>query len=161
VREHHAFGLAGGAGGVDDGAQLAGEDLRSTHAVGGYFGAARGSDQRFVAQAIRGYVFSGVSDDDVLQLRQLRATGQELFQLVRAGHDDHTRTGMFQDVRHAVRRLVEINRNSDAAGAVDGEIGGVPLGAIGGEQGHAVAGLHSQLNQRHGQAGNASQQLRG
>src|SRR6266404_2997390 len=156
VREHHAFRLAGGAGGVDDGAQLAGEHLRGAHAVGGYFGAARGGDQRFVAQAFSGHVSAGVSDDDVFEFGQLCAAGQELLQLVRASHDNHARAGMLEDVGHAVRRFVEINGDGDAAGAVDGEIGGVPLRAIGGEKAHTVAWLDAQLDQRHRKAGDAA-----
>ncbi len=161
VREHHALGLAGGAGGVDDRAELAGEHLRGAHAVGGDFGAARGSDQRFVTQALGGHVGAAIGDDDVLELRQLRAAGQKLFQLLRAGHDDHARAGMLEDVGHAVRRLVEINGNGDAAGAVDGEIGGVPLGAIGGEEGYGIAGLDTQLDQRRGETRYAAEQLGG
>src|SRR5260370_420700 len=117
MREHHAFGLAGGAGGVDDGAQLAGEHLLGAHTVGGDFGAARGSDQRFVAQALSGYVGvgAGVGNDDMLKFGQLRTAGQELFQLLGAGHDDHARAGMLEDVGHAVRRFVKINWDGDPA----------------------------------------------
>src|SRR6266404_3306188 len=145
VREHHALGLAGGAGGVDDAAQLAGEHLRGTHTVGSDFGAAGGFDQGFVAQAFGWDVGSAVSDDDVIEFRQLRAARQKRLQLLRANHDDYARAGMLEDVSHAIGRLVEIDGNRYAAGAVDGEIGGVPLGAVSGKKADTIARFYAQF----------------
>ena len=50
------FGLTGGAGGVDDGGELAGQDLRGAHAIGGDFGAAGRGNQRFVAKTLGGKI---------------------------------------------------------------------------------------------------------
>ncbi len=141
VREHHALRFAGGAGGVDDAAELAREHLRGAHTIGGDFGAACGSDQGFVAQALGGHIVPDVGDDYMLELRELRAAGQKSFQLLGAGHDNHARAAMLEDERHAVGRFVEINGDGDAAGAIDGEISSMPLWAIGGEERDAVAGL--------------------
>src|SRR5256885_12443679 len=49
---------------------------------------------------------------------------------------------------HAVGRLVKIDRNGDSAGADDGEIGGMPFGAIGGEKGDAVPWLYAEFQDR-------------
>src|SRR5580704_4994318 len=68
---------------------------------------------------------------------------------------------MIEDVGHAVGRLVEIDRNGDGAGPGYGEIGGVPLGAIGGKETHAIAGLYAEFHKGHGQAGYPAEQLRG
>ena len=81
-----------------------------------------------------GTVGSSVGDDDVIEFGKARAAGEELLQLRRAADDYNLRAGVIQDVGHAVGRLVEIDRDGDAAGAGDGEIGGVPFRAIGGEQ---------------------------
>ena len=35
---------------------------------------------------------------------------------------------------------------------MDGEIGGMPLGAIGGKEAHAVAGLHAKFHESGGEA---------
>ena len=100
--EHHALGLAGRAGSVDDGGELAGEDLRGAHAVGGDLCASRGGDQRFVAKALGGDFCAGVGNDDVFKLRKAGAAGQEFLQLRCAAHDDDFRAGVIEDVGHAV-----------------------------------------------------------
>jgi len=56
---------------------------------------------------------------------------------------------------------VEIDGNGDTTGPVDGEIGGVPLGAVGGEEGDAVAGLDAQFDEGHGKTGYSPQEFRG
>src|SRR5256885_13832003 len=62
---------------------------------------------------------------------------------------------------HAVGRLVKIDRNGDSAGADDGEIGGMPFGAIGGEKGDAVPRLYTEFHESHGEAGHATEELTG
>ena len=160
VGEHDALGLAGGAGSVDDGAKLAGEDLCGAQTIGGDFGSAGGSDQRLVAQEIGGDVILRIGYDHLFEFGELCAALLELLQLVGAADDDHAGAGMFQDVSHSVGRFVEVDGDGDAAAAVDGEIGGVPLGAIGGEDGHAITGLDAELDERRGEAGYAAQELR-
>ena len=44
MREHNALGLAGGAGRVDEGSELAGKNLGSAQTVGGNVRRARGGD---------------------------------------------------------------------------------------------------------------------
>ncbi len=161
MREHDALGLSGGAGGVDDGAELAGQYLRCAHAIGSDFRITGRSDQRFVAQAIGGNVTLRIRGDHVFELRKLRAALHEFMQLLGPTDDDHVRAGMFQDVGHAVRRFIEIDGDGDAATANDGEIRSVPLGAIGGEYADAVTWLHAKLDEGHGETGHATQQLRG
>ena len=160
MREHHAFGLAGGAGSVNDGSELARKDLRSAHAIGGDFRAARRGDQGFVAKAFGGYVVSGVGNDDVFEFREARPACQELLQLGRATNDDNLRARMIENVGHAVGRLVEIDGNGDAAGSGGGKVGGVPFGPIGGEQAYAVARFHTEFNEGHGQARNTTEEFR-
>ncbi len=77
----------------------------------------------------------------------------------RADNEDDLGAAMFEDVGHAVGRFVEVNRHGDGAGAVDGEIGGMPLGAVGGKETHAVAGLHAEFNKGGRQAGDAAEKF--
>src|SRR4029077_15899407 len=67
VGEHDALGFARGAGGIDDGAELPGEDLRGAQTIGGDFRRTGGSDQRFVAQEIGGNVVFDAGDDHLLE----------------------------------------------------------------------------------------------
>ena len=59
---------------------------------------------------------------------------------------------MLQNVGHAFRRFLEINRNGDRAISVDGKIGGVPFGTIGAKQANAIAGLYAEFEQGLGEA---------
>src|SRR5258708_2751855 len=157
--QHYAFRFAGGSRGVDDRSKLSRQDLRSAQAIGGNFRSAGGGDQRFVAQTIGGNVIAGVRDDDVFQLRKFAANGQQRNQLFMARNENNFGFGMFQDVRGAFRRLLEIHRNSDAAVAVDGEIRGVPLRTIGGKQSDAVAGFYAKFKERLGKSRGAAQEF--
>ena len=71
---------------------------------------------------------------------------------MRAGDDDYFGRRMVKDVDHAVGRFVEVDRDSDAAGAGDGKVGSVPFGSVGGEDGDAVAGFNAEFDEGHGQA---------
>src|SRR5260370_181720 len=78
-----------------------------------------------------------------------------------AVQEDEGGAGRMEDAGKAVRRRVEINGKGDAAGAVEGEIGGVSLGGIGGEEGYGIAGLDRQLARRGGETRFAAEQLGG
>src|SRR5882762_6864955 len=157
--QHYAFGFAGGAGSVEDRSKLSRQDLRSAQAIGGNFRSTRGGDQRFVAQTIGGNVIAGVGDNNVFQLRKFAANGQQRNQLFVASDENDFGIGMFQDVRGAFRRLLEIDRNSDATIAVDGKIGGVPLRTIGGKESDAVAGFYAKFKERLGKPGGATKEF--
>src|SRR6267154_950133 len=81
--------------------------------------------------------------------------------LRRADNEDDLGTAVLQDVSHAVRRFVEVHGNGDGAGAVDGEVGSVPFGPIGGEKADAVAGLHAEFNKSGRKAGDAAEKFLG
>ena len=66
---------------------------------------------------------------------------------------------MFQDVGHAIGRFVEVHRHGDGAGAVDGEVRGMPLRAIGGKEPDAVAGLHAKFHESGGEASDAAEKF--
>src|SRR4029077_2293618 len=75
--------------------------------------------------------------------------------------DDDFRARMFQDVSHAVGRLIEIDGNGDATGARNGEVGGVPLRPVGREQADTITRLDAELDECHGKSGNPAQEFGG
>ena len=75
VREHHALRLAGGAGGVDEGGKLAGQNLRSAQAVGRNLRGSSAGNECFVAQAFAGKIRAGVGHDNVLEFGKMGAHG--------------------------------------------------------------------------------------
>src|SRR5207249_622604 len=113
VREHDALGLAGSAGRVDERSELAGKNLGSSQAVGGNIRRACASDECFVAKTFGGNVSAAVGDDDLLQLREAGADGEKLLQLGSANNENDFCAAMFEDVGHAVRRFVEVNRSEE------------------------------------------------
>src|SRR5207245_6253554 len=92
-------------------------------------------------------------------MRKLAPYREKRNQLIPSGDEDHARFGMFQDVRHAFRRLLEIHRNSKSAASVDGEIRGVPFGTVGCEQSNAMARVHARLEKRLRKAGGGAQEF--
>ena len=159
MREHHALGFAGGAGGVDERSELAGKNLRSAHTVRGDVRRARAGDEGFVTETFAGNVGTTIGDNNLFELRKIGTDGEELLQLGRANDEDDLGAAMFQDVGHAVGRFVEVDRHGDSAGAVDGEIGGVPLGTIGGKKTDAVAGLDAKFHESGREARNAAKKF--
>ena len=55
---------------------------------------------------------------------------------------------------------MKINGYGNASGSHDGEIGGVPLGPIGGKEADAVARFDAKFDQGHGESSYATQQFR-
>src|SRR6267143_1625319 len=148
VGEHHALGLAGGAGGVDERSELARKNLRSAHTVRGDVRRARAGDEGFVTETFAGNAGTTIGDNNLFELRKIGTDGEKLLQLGHANDEDDLGAAMLQDVGGAVGRFVEINRHGDGAGARDGKIGGMPLGAVGGKEPHAVAGLYAEFHER-------------
>src|SRR5713226_4509179 len=161
VREHDALGLAGGAGSVDERSELARQNLRGPQTVGGDIRCARAGNKSFVAEAIAGDFRATVGDNDLLHLGKAGADGEKLLQLGRADYEDDLGAAVFQDVGHAVGRFVEVNRHGDGAGTVDGEIGGMPLGAIGGKEPYTVTGLYAEFDECGRKASDAAEKFLG
>ncbi len=160
VREHHTLGLAGGAGRVDKRSELARKNLRSAHAVGGNVRRAGVGNESFVTETFAGDV-GAVSDDNLLEFGKVGANGEKLLQLWRANNENDLGAAMLEDVGHAVGGFVEVDRNGDGAGTVDGEIGGMPLGAVGGKKADAVAGFHAEFDESGGETGDAAEKFPG
>jgi len=162
VREHHALGFAGGAGGVDERSELAGKNLRSAHTVRGDVRRARAGDEGFVTETFAGNVGTTIGDNNLFELRKIGTDGEELLQLGRANDEDDLGAAMFHDVGRAVGRFVEINRHGDGTCAVDGEVCGMPLRTVGGKETHAIAGLYAEFNKGGRKASDAAEKfLRG
>ena len=64
-----------------------------------------------------------------------------------------------KDVGDAFRRFAKIDGHDDGAQAGDGEIGDVPFGAIGREDGHAVAFANAHFGERLRKTRNAAKHL--
>ena len=145
MRKHDAFGLAGGAGSVNDGGELRGINIRDALAVRGDVRGASSGEQGFVAKEFFGESIAGTGNDDVLKVGELLADLEKFFELREASDEDDLRAAMIQDVGHALWRFVEVDGDGDRAGTVDGEIGGVPFGTIGSEDADAIAGFDAEF----------------
>ena len=161
VREHDAFGLASGAGSVNDGCELRGNDVSNALPVRGDVRGAGSGEEGLVAKEFFGEDSAGAGNDDVLDGGELSADLEKFFQLREASDEDDLRAAMIKDVGHAVGRFVEVDGDGDCAGTVDGEIGGVPFGTIGSEQADAIAGFDAEFDETIGQAGDAAEKFLG
>ncbi len=152
--EHHALGLAGGAGGVDDGGEVIRADglgarvhLRIAPIRG------RGRAPRAGIRhhhAVHGDAFGDphvVHHHDFFQ-RGLRLDGQHLLQVLDGGDEDHARARIFQQRGRLLFRQRGINRDVDCSQEHGGEIGHLPFGAVLAEDGHPVAFGDAPLSQR-------------
>jgi len=162
VGEHDALGLTGGAGSVDERGELAGKNFGGAEAVGGDFGGTGGGDQRFVMEEVGGEIGADACNNDLLNFLEGVADREEFLELFLAGDEDDLRAAVIEDVAHAVGGFVEVDGDGNAAGAADGEIGGVPFGAVGRKEADAVAGFYAEFDEGVGEAGDAAQKfLRG
>jgi hypothetical protein len=59
---------------------------------------------------------------------------------------------MIQDVRHPLRRFIEIDRDADPAGAGNRKIRGVPLRPVRRENYYAVSSFHAKFHERAGKS---------
>src|ERR1700746_2451772 len=96
-------------------------------AVRGNFRSTCQGDQCFVAKTIGRLLVASIGNDDVFELGKFAANRKQRNQLVGAGDENDFGFGMFQDISSALRRLLEIDRNSDSAVSVDCKIGGMPF----------------------------------
>jgi hypothetical protein len=87
-----------------------------------------------------------VSNNDLFEFGKLLANVEKLLELRRTGDEDDLGAAMFQDIGHAVGRFVEVDRDGDGAGTVDGEVSGMPFGAVGGKKTDAVARFYAELD---------------
>ncbi len=161
VREHDAFGLAGGAGSVNDGGELRGNDVGYALAVRGDVRGAGSGEEGFVAKEFFGEGVAGSGNNDVLDVSELLADLEKFSELREASDEDNLRAAMIQDVGHAVWRFVEVDGDGDRGGTIDGEIGGVPFGTIGSEDADAIAGFDAEFDETIGQAGDATKEFLG
>ena len=161
MRMLDALRLPGGAGGVDEGSELAGKNLGSAQTVRGNVCRACCGDERFVAETFGGDVRATVGDDNLFKLREAGADVEKPMQLRRANCETDFRATMLEDVGHAVGRFVEVDGNGDGACTIDGEIGGMPLRAIGGKEADAVAGLHAEFDESGREASDAAEKFLG
>ncbi len=135
--------------------------MRGAHSVCGDIGAASIGNQSLVLERIRGQVRAAIGEDNLLQLRELRAKLLQLPHLREAGSKHDFGSTMFQNVSDAFRRFVEIDGNGNSARARDGKIGRVPLRTVGCEKSDAIPRLHSQLDKCGGESRNTPQHLFG
>jgi hypothetical protein len=161
VREHDALGFARCAGSVDDGSELARENLRSTLTVSGNVRGTGSPDECFVAKKFAGEFYAPVSHNDLLKFRKIAANGENSLELCLAGNKENFSPAMFEDIGHAVERFVEVDRDSDGTGACDGKVRGVPLGTVRGEEADAIAGLYAELHEGRGKASDAAKKFLG
>src|SRR5215472_8220596 len=88
---------------------------------------------------------AAIGDDDVFETGQLVANSQKGDELLFARNKNDACLRMVQDVGHAVWRFLEIDRDGDRPVAIDGEVGGMPLRAIGAEQADAITRFYAKL----------------
>src|SRR6202035_5538050 len=89
------------------------------------------------------------------------ANCEEFLELFVACDEDYLRAAVIEDVGHAVGGFVEVDGNGDAAGTGDGEIGGVPFGAVGSEEADAIAGFYPEFDEGVGEACYAAEEFLG
>ena len=94
VREHHPLGLASGPGGVDDGGELAGQNLRRAQAIRRDVRRARASNECLVTETLAGNFSVAVGKDDLFQFGKLLANVEQLPQLRRADNEDDLSSAM-------------------------------------------------------------------
>src|SRR5690242_19221176 len=100
-----------------------------------------------------------IRDNDVLQAGQLIADREQRDELIATGNKDYARFRVVENVRHAVRRFLEINRDGDGAIAVNRKVRGMPLGTIGAKEADAVAWLYAKFEERLGEACGAAEKF--
>ena len=69
--------------------------------------------------------------------------------------EEDARARVFEDVAHLVGRLRRVDGDVDGAEAEDGDVHDRPVGAVLGEQGHAVAPLHAERREPEGDGAHA------
>ncbi len=151
VREHDALRLARRPRRVDDGGEVfraddvegAAEDFRL-----GLVDLRAGLlqlEERERALVRVGRV--GVEEDDALQRLHGDDAGARVAVDLLARDEEHARARVFEDVAHLIGRLRRVDGDVDRAEAEDGEVDNRPVGAVLGEERHAVTLLHAERRQ--------------
>ena len=169
VREHHAFGPAGGARCIEHHADVgpfalgdlvqppAGGALVAAHFLPSELLHMR---ERMQVGRIVGCEAALFLEDDRAQFREPIGDGKELVDLLLILHDREFRLGVVQHVGHLVRNRVLVCGHRDAADALHGCKGGVQPRAVVADNGHDVAALEPQFAQANGKCAHLVAHLR-
>ena len=151
MRERDTFGLAGGAGGVDQCGQILGLDgVGESVEDGIVLGASRVSIAQQFAQTDRAFGHRRIHHDERFQLR-LRAECVQLVELLARGNDGDAAAGVAHQFRHLLTGEGGIDGHIGRTDGQGGKIGDCPLPAILADEGDAVALLCAQAQKRCGQ----------
>ncbi len=172
VREHDAFGFAGGARSVDDGSEQIRAQSGNPPAIGFDFAISGAGDDCFVRERVTRTAATGAAAIRRGPRRPSRcrsgingflhgADGGSNFrpapELLFPRDEDHLGLRMSEDVGHAFGRFTEVNGHDHGAEAKHGKIGDVPLGAVRREKRYAIALRDPKLCQLAGKTGDAPQ----
>ena len=149
VRQHHALGQAGGAGGVDDGGELGGVDGVASGIELGLLGVGTGLGH-FRPMAGDLHVFKR---EHLLQGGAFCLDRHDLVVEFLVADKAVLGLAVGEDVLVILLRHGGVNRHVDAAGLHDAMVHDVPLATVVvADEGHLVLGLHAQSDEpsRHG-----------
>ena len=138
-REHHALGLAGGAGGIEDAQQFIWR-MRVASAQR----LMRRQQRMPAVRGLDGRVWHGDTDDLGRDARF------ELARFVQLAKEDRLALRMAQHVLDTLGRLQRVQRHADQPGEHDRQIGNDPLGAVFRQQRHPLTGHAAQRVQGRG-----------
>ena len=139
--EHDALGVAGGAGGVDDGGEFVGfgeQGLPAPRLRANRVGGAV-SLQRLEREEIRAGQI-GVESADPFERRKLAPDRGNLGKLGGGGHEHRAGPRVLQDVVDLAGRQGRVDRHVHGAGGERREVGEGPLGPILRQNCHPVSG---------------------
>ena len=144
VRLHHTLGRPRGARGVHDGGDIVGGGVRHPR---GQLGLERltplpsHAPQRLPGeQARRGLLaLVALDDDDLLEPGHGRVDFEDFGKLARILDDESLHPRIVDDVLDEIGRIGRVDRDGDAPGRENGEVGLHPLGAAGRENAHRLA----------------------
>ena len=141
VRQHHALGRAGGAGGVDEGKQVVGRDGGFAFFEGGGVGVLLALGHQLAQVRDAGYFLEGVD-------RQAGAAGfaELVADFLRRG-DGEFDARIAQDVSVVVDGDGGVHRHRGSAGLLNAEIGEHPFGPRERDDGDLIAGLNAAPQQ--------------
>ena len=157
--QHGALGLAGGAGGVDEGGDVIGRGCR--RALGHGAPAGLGGCRAKAFESLEGHDVDGavgaeavadvdvaVDDDDVAQTLAVGDDREHDVELLPVADIDYRRARVVDDVLDLVGAGGGVNRHGDSAVGVCGEVGDEEFGAVCAEDGR-----HARFGQAEGLEG--------
>ncbi len=156
VREAHALGAAGGAGGVDEGGELVGADRGDPllHRVGVLLQVRLAAALQFVEAddpalrvALGGCGVGRVDHHDVVEVRQVGAALAGLGELGGVLGDEDAALGVGEDERRLLGVRLRVDGGRGGARAHDGEVAEDPLHAGAGGEGHALLGPDAEVHE--------------